>query len=170
MNIEGVEVFVHDGSADARGSFTKVFRRDRPPFEALEPFVECYYSTSRRGVIRGLHFQTPPHEHVKLVTCISGSAFDCIVDLRKASRTYGEAFYATLGPGEAILIPKGCAHGFCAVSEEATLLYHVTSVHAPAHDAGIHWTSADVPWPVSEPVISERDRALPHLHDYASPF
>jgi dTDP-4-dehydrorhamnose 3,5-epimerase len=164
MNIAGVELLKGDVRVDARGSFTKVFSG------VSEPFVECYYSTSKRGVVRGLHFQEPPFDHLKLVTCMAGTAFDCVVDLRRASTTYGQAFHTTLAPGEAIVIPNGCAHGFCATSEETTLLYHVTSVHSPRHDAGIHWTSADVPWPVRDPVLSDRDRNLPHLRDYVSPF
>jgi len=167
--IDGVLTFRHDGSADSRGSFTKVFRNDRGSLNGLT-FAECYYSVSRKGVLRGLHFQEPPFDHLKLVTCIEGEAFDCVVDLRRQSPSYGRAMSVTLAAGDAILIPSGCAHGFCAVSEETLLLYHVTTVHAPAHDAGIHWTSADVPWPYREPIVSDRDRSLPHLRDYNSPF
>src|SRR5260221_14745005 len=170
MNIAAIHCLRNETSVDQRGSFTKVFRLDGAQFDSVGPFIEFYCSMSKQGVVRGVHFQEPPFEHVKLVTCVSGKAFDCVIDIRKESPTYSQAFHASLLPGEAVIVPKGCAHGFCAVSEEAVLLYHVTSVHSPQHDAGIHWTSASVPWPVMHPLLSERDRNLPHLRDYISPF
>lgn len=169
MNIDGIMTMTHAGARDERGSFTKVYQGDLAPFDTIT-FAESYYSTSRRGVLRGLHFQVPPVAHTKLVTCISGRVFDCVLDLRTASPTFGESFHCELAPGEAILVPEGCAHGFCVISDEATLLYHVTTVHAPEHDAGVHWTSAAVPWPVTDPLLSPRDRALPLLRDFPSPF
>ena len=102
MNIAGLQLLRHETSVDQRGSFAKVFRLDRAPFDSVGPFVECYYSMSKQGVVRGLHFQEPPFEHVKLVTCVSGRAFDCVVDIRRDSATYSQAFHATLSPGEAL--------------------------------------------------------------------
>jgi dTDP-4-dehydrorhamnose 3,5-epimerase len=170
--IGGVMRIEHDSGSDVRGSFFKVFRWDREPFAQFEvAFAECYYSFSRRGVLRGLHFQVPPHDHLKLVTCVAGEVFDCIVDLRTSSPTYADAYHCQLSPGQSVLIPPGCAHGFVAVSDvDALLVYHVTTVHAPEHDAGIHWTSVDVPWPIRAPIVSERDQRLPLLAEYRSPF
>jgi dTDP-4-dehydrorhamnose 3,5-epimerase len=169
MNIDGVLTLTHVTTQDARGSFMKIYRDDLPPFDRLR-FAESFYSRSKRGVVRGLHFQTPPFEHQKLVTCLSGSVFDCVVDLRRRSPTFGAAFSCELVAGEAILIPVGCAHGFCALSDDATLLYHVTSPYAPDHDKGIHWTSAKVVWPVESPILSARDESLPRLSEFESPF
>lgn len=169
--IQGLLLIDHQTRGDERGSFTKVFRRDLQPFAGIErPFAECFFSISAKDVLRGLHFQLPPHDHEKLVTCIEGEVFDCVVDLRRSSPSAGRAFHCRLVPGHSLLVPRGCAHGFCALADGATLLYHVTTVHSPEHDAGIHWSSVDVPWPVSSPIVSSRDARLPHLSDFQSPF
>lgn len=168
MKIPGVAVFPSETHFDPRGSFTKIFTSNSPAFP--EPYVECYYSVSKRGVVRGLHFQEPPYDHVKLVSCLGGAAFDCVLDLRRNSPSYGEADHVSLMPGDTIVIPRGCAHGFCAVDDETTLLYHVSSAYAPEHDRGIHWRSAKVPWPVADPVLSDRDRQFPTFSEYLSPF
>lgn len=170
--IEGVFILKHEPIADRRGTFTKIY--STPPTPGLSgnaaPFIECYYSVSASGVVRGLHFQVPPHDHTKLVTCLEGSVFDCVMDLRKRSSTYGLAIHHQLVPGESIVVPSGCAHGFCSTSDNSLLLYHVTSAYSPLHDAGIHWTSARLPWPVPDPILSDRDRAFPQFGEFSSPF
>lgn len=158
---------------DARGSFVKTLHA--PSFEeaGLESgFVEEYHSRSLRGVIRGLHLQLPPHEHAKLVSCVEGEIFDVAVDLRVGSPTEGEVLTRRLDADDAaaLYLPPGLAHGFQALSDEAIVVYRVTSVHAPDHDAGIRWDSAGVDWPLDEAELSERDRALPALADFESPF
>jgi dTDP-4-dehydrorhamnose 3,5-epimerase len=124
-------------------------------------------------VLRGLHFQTPPHEHAKLVTCILGRVWDVALDLRQASPTYGQHFSIELGQQEpcALYLPPGFAHGYLALEEPATMVYCVASEYAPNHDAGIRWDSAGIPWPIgSPPIVSPRDDALPAFKDFHSPF
>lgn len=152
--------------SDMRGSFVKTFHAPTFAQHGLSPsFVESYYSTSRKGVIRGLHFQVPPADHVKLVYCIAGRALDVVVDLREGSPTYGKFELFELSPERpnAIYIPPGLAHGFLAQSDATTLVYLVSTVHSPAHDCGIRWDSAGIPWGVTDPVVSERDAAFPSL-------
>lgn len=159
--------------SDERGSFVKTFHA--PTFAAAglrTDFAEEFHSVSRRGVLRGLHFQLPPREHAKLVHCPHGEVFDVAVDLRRGSPTEGEALtlHLSAAQGNALYLPPGLAHGFQALSDEALVAYAVTSVHAPDLDAGIAWDSVGVDWPLPEPLVSERDRAFPALEDFRSPF
>ncbi len=161
-------------SADDRGSFVKTYTRSAFAAQGLATeFAEEYVTTSHRGVVRGMHFQLPPHDHDKVVICLSGSAFDVALDLRVGSPTFGRAYTCTLEGerGDALYIPRGFAHGFCALSDDAMLAYKVTSEYAPAHDAGLLWSSVPgVQWPVERPVLSERDTAHPAFSEFASPF
>ena len=159
--------------ADDRGHFVKVFHEDIFREHGLATaYAEEYYSVSRRGVLRGLHFQTPPREHTKLVYCALGSVTDAVVDLRRGSPTFGEHLIFSLDAklATAILIPAGLAHGFLADSEEAIMVYKVTSVYAPEHDSGIAWNSAGIPWRIDHPIVSERDRRLTPLSRFETPF
>lgn len=159
---------------DLRGRFVKTLHEGFFTDNALEShFVEEYYSVSRPGVLRGLHFQLPPMDHVKMVYAVAGSVLDAVVDLRKGSPSYGQHALIELSAerGEILYIPKGLAHGFYVHgAEEATLIYKVSTVYSPEHDAGILWNSADIPWPNASPVLSPRDGAFPMLQDFSSPF
>lgn len=164
-------------SDDARGRFVKTFHKDAYAQLGLHTeFAEEYYSHSRRGVIRGMHFQTPPAEHVKLVYCVQGEVFDVVVDLRVGSPTYGKTATLTLSAtqGNQVYIPAGFAHGFCATSDTATLVYKVSTVYAPQHDSGVLWSSLGVVWPLNDgagaPVMSERDGGFLPLAAFQSPF
>ncbi|AXQ29907.1 dTDP-4-keto-6-deoxy-D-glucose epimerase [Solimonas sp. K1W22B-7] len=158
---------------DARGRFVKTFMRSVLEAKGLRgDFCEQYYSTSAPGVIRGMHFQTPPHDHAKLVYCASGAVTDVLLDLRKGLESYGGHVSLSLSAesGHMVYIPSGVAHGFVATQAPALLVYNVTSEHAPNHDAGVRWDSFGFAWPVGEPVISDRDRAFQAFADYLSPF
>ena len=160
---------------DARGRFVKTFHREAFAQHGLHTeFAEEYYSHSRRGVIRGMHFQTPPAAHVKLVYCVQGEVFDVVVDLRLGSPTYGQCATLKLSAaqGNVLYIPAGLGHGFCATSETATLVYKVSTVYAPAQDSGVLWSSLDVAWPLegAVPVVSERDAGFLPLSAFQSPF
>lgn len=152
--------------SDERGSFLKYFQYGflQDHFNTFD-IKESYYTISKKNVIRGLHFQVPPYDHHKMVTCISGRIFDVILDLRKDSSTYGqhETFILDDETREALYIPTGCAHGFCVLSDSATVLYHVTSEYSPEHDSGVLWNSAHIKWPTSNPILSARDRSFPKL-------
>ena len=146
---------------DRRGAFVKTFHVDA--FRELglpTVFAEAYFSVSHRNVLRGLHFQTPPMDHEKIVYCTEGEVLDAVVDLRRSSLTYGQHALFTLraSEGTMLYIPRGMAHGFLTLSDE------------PACDAGIRWDSAGIPWEIEDPVISERDMSFPTLTDFVSPF
>lgn len=158
---------------DARGLFVKTFLAEAFAAHGLHAhFTETFYSTSHHNVLRGLHFQLPPHDHAKLVTCVAGAALDVVVDVRRGSPTFGQALSIPLDAAQpqAVYIPSGCAHGFYTVSASATLLYQTSVSHVPTHDAGIRWDSIPLAWPSPAPIVSERDQRWPTLAEFASPF
>lgn len=167
-----LRLFPHS-SRDERGEFVKHFVL--PEFEELQlpvQYAEEYYSISARNVLRGMHFQLPPFEHAKLVTCQQGSIRDALVDLRIGSPTYLQAEVIDLKEGDhsLLFLPPGIAHGFLVLSEWALVSYKVTSLYARASDAGIRWNSIGVEWGIHEPILSARDASFPRLADFQSPF
>lgn len=158
---------------DVRGRFVKVFHEQIFAEKGLKThFAEEYYSISHKNVIRGMHFQLPPMDHVKMVYCVQGEVLDAVLDLRVGSPTYGEhaLFELSAAKANSIYIPKGMAHGFCAMSELAIMVYKVGTIYSPNHDAGVLWSSAGITWPTKQPVISVRDQGLPTLDKFSSPF
>ena len=158
---------------DMRGSFIKTYHE--PTFTALgleTKFDEEYYSISKQGVLRGLHFQAPPYDHVKVISCLQGEVFDVVLDLRINSVTYGEhqSFILNGSDARMLYISSGLAHGFYVLSDEATITYKVTTVYSPEYDAGIRWDSAGIEWPGKNPIISERDIKLIDFKDFITPF
>lgn len=159
--------------SDPRGDFVKTFHAGL--FHELgldfEPREE-FFSTSAKGVVRGMHFQLPPAAHSKLVYCIAGSVLDVVVDLRKSSPTFGQSCSRELSAAnrEMFFIPVGFAHGFLALEDMAAMVYKTSTVHSPQQDAGILWDSCGFIWPVKNPQLSERDKKFPRLCDFASPF
>jgi len=160
-------------NSDQRGCLIKSF--DAPTYAAFgltTHFAESYYSVSRHGVLRGLHFQCPPHDFVKVVYCISGTVMDAILDLRHSSPTYGKYVITTLSSQQANLlyIPPGLAHGFYVMSDEAVTGYLTTKPYAPPADSGVLWNSAGIPWPDDHPIISARDGQLLPLAELGDIF
>ena len=158
---------------DPRGRFVKVFHE--PTFAAqglCTSFVEEYYSVSYKNVVRGMHFQLPPNDLIKMVYCVEGEVLDAVVDLRKGSPTFDhfDLFKLSAAKANSLYIPKGMAHGFCVQSERAIIVYKVNAVYSPEHDAGVSWNSIGIPWPVTAPVLSARDAAFPRLDEFKSPF
>ena len=158
---------------DNRGKFVKVFHKSEIAALGLETdFVEEYYSVSHKNVVRGLHFQRPPMDHIKMVYCVQGQVMDVVVDLRVGSLTYGQhvVFELSAVKANCIYIPKGTAHGFCALSENTVMVYKVSTVYSPEYDAGILWDSLGIAWPTNEPIMSARDRSFPTFTQFESPF
>ena len=158
---------------DDRGRLVKTFHEDTFIGLGLDTdFKEEYYSVSKKGVLRGLHFQLPPNDHVKCVTCISGRIFDVVVDLRKDSPSYKKHFSIELDSekGNMLYIPKGLAHGFYVMSEEAIFLNRTTVVYKPESDTGIKWDSCGVKWPNPDPVLSDKDKEMIEIDNFNSPF
>ena len=158
---------------DNRGNFVKTFHSELFANRGLPvDWREDFYSNSRKGVIRGMHFQTPPYDQEKLVYCLQGKVLDVVLDLRTKSPTFGGHFAIELDAKHAqgLMIPKGVAHGYLTLTENALVAYKVTSVHEPQNDKGILWSSFGFDWGVQEPIISERDRSFSKFSDFISPF
>lgn len=158
---------------DARGAFIKTFHNGILQENNIDfSLMESYYSFSKKGVIRGMHFQEPPHDHAKIVFCPYGSILDVIVDLRKSSLTFGQHYGTVLSDENnlAYYIPKGFAHGFKALTENAMTYYLVSSEYSKEHDTGIRYDSFGFDWRESNPVISERDLSFPDFDNWESPF
>jgi dTDP-4-dehydrorhamnose 3,5-epimerase len=162
---------------DARGTFSETFS-ERDFNAAVAPFglapvrfVQDNQSTSRRGVVRGLHFQQPPHPQAKLVRVVAGRILDVAVDMRKHSPTFGQHVRVELSAENRrqLFIPHGFAHGFSALSDEATLIYKVDGYYAPQSDGGVLWNDSalGIDWGTefgfdpAQAIVSEKDRALP---------
>lgn len=168
----GLKVLGNFVSPDARGLFVKTFNAAQFQAAGLAFEVrESYYSVSHRNVLRGMHFQLPPHDHEKLVYVTQGQILDVVVDLRRQSPTYRQTFSLTLDEhARALFIPRGFAHGFLTLSPSATVVYNVATGYEPSADAGIRWNSLDFAWPVAQPIISARDESFPALTDFPTPF
>lgn len=172
-SIEGCYEITPANYMDERGRFVKTVDPHFFKAHQLEyNFKEQYYSISTKRVLRGLHFQLTPKEHTKLVCCVSGMVMDVVVDVRKGSPTYGKYCIIILEADKAnmVYIPPGLAHGFYVLSEQAIILCHMTTVFSPEHDSGIRWNSLSIPWPDDYPILSKKDRELPALSDFVSPF
>jgi dTDP-4-dehydrorhamnose 3,5-epimerase len=158
---------------DERGFFCKTLHRDFFAKHGLEwKFAEQYYSQSQENVIRGLHFQSPPFEHTKLVHCVAGSSLDVLVDLRKNSPTFGAHVSVELDAQRPVSVyaPPGLAHGFLAKSQNTIMMYSVTSTYNREYDGGILWNSVDFDWGIEAPILSERDRSFVPFNDFVTPF
>lgn len=159
--------------SDQRGSFIKTYH-EKAWHDAGIGFAikEEYYSISRQGVLRGMHFQSPPEDHTKIVYCPSGRVLDVLLDLRRNSPTFGQPVAMELSAENRLIlvIPTGIAHGFLSQEEQSVMVYKTSTVHSPAHDAGIRWDSFGFDWGWGNPVISKRDTAFPALADFSSPF
>lgn len=156
---------------DARGQFREVHHAGRFSAGGLDlTFVQDNLSRSKRGVVRGLHYQIVQPQG-KLVTVIRGSIFDVAVDLRKSSQTFGQWFGLELSDtnGRSLYIPPGFAHGFCALSEEADVLYKCTALYAPAHERTVQWNdpTVGIDWPLAgvTPIVSDKDQRGQALAD-----
>lgn len=157
---------------DVRGTFLKTYHEGL--FRELglrTDWREEYFTSSRQGVVRGMHFQAPPRQHAKLVACLAGEALDVVLDLRPGP-SFGRVVSRELSPRRPSLLylPEGIAHGFLALAEGTLLHYKVTSVHAPDHDRGILWSSIPFDWPVRSPIVSSRDAAFPDISGFKTPF
>jgi dTDP-4-dehydrorhamnose 3,5-epimerase/CDP-3, 6-dideoxy-D-glycero-D-glycero-4-hexulose-5-epimerase len=157
---------------DERGIFVKTFHADL--FTGLGitfDIREEFYSTSKKGVLRGMHFQLPPHDHDKLVLCTEGRVLDVLLDLRSGPG-YGRTAAVELTDENLfeVFIPKGVAHGFLALSDDALMLYKTSSVHAPSADSGIQWNSFGFDWGIADPITSKRDKGHPAFEAFVTPF
>jgi dTDP-4-dehydrorhamnose 3,5-epimerase len=158
---------------DERGWLVKVFQASQVAGAGGEPEVrEVFLTSSSQGTIRGLHFQVPPEDQAKTVACVRGAVLDVVVDLRVGSPTEGRAACFRLdgaAPGR-LHVPRGLAHGYQALTDGTVVVYITSSEYAPDEDGGVRWDSVDVHWPLPLGNISPRDRELPRLDEFVSPF
>ena len=153
--------------ADDRGFFLETYRaNDYRVLGVDAPFVQDNHSRSTRGTVRALHFQLTPGQ-AKLVRVSRGSIFDVVVDLRRSSATFGQWESFTLDDvrHQQVYVPIGFAHGFCALSDLADVVYKVSSTYDAATERGVAWDDRDIgiEWPIADPFLSERDRNNPSL-------
>ena len=157
-------------SQDNRGSFTKVLSGELPDQPQLSP-DEVFWSSSHRGVLRGLHVQVPPHAGRKMIVLTSGEVRDFVVDLRVGSRWFGRLWEAQITPKSgALLIPAGCAHGFEALTDDVTMVYLQEGTYDPMSDTGVLWSSLGIQVSSPSPIVSPRDSSLPAIEEFESPF
>lgn len=175
LRIQGLILVEPKVLADERGFFLERYiQREFLANGIKADFVQDNHSRSTRGVLRGLHFQLPPHAQDKLVWVVSGEAYDVAVDMRAGSPTFGQAEGVVLSAEnkKALFIPKGFAHGFQVISESADVLYKISDYYYPELDKGIRWDDADlkIDWPIKEAIVSAKDKKHPLLKDFNSPF
>jgi len=170
-SLDGVLLLEPAVHGDDRGFFVETFRANVWGELGIDvEFVQDNHSRSRRGTLRGMHFQTDPGQ-AKLVRCARGQILDVVVDLRRDSDTFGRWDGHELDDANLrqLWVPVGFAHGFCVLSEEADVVYKCSSYYDPATEAGIAYDDPDVgiAWPNLELLVSERDRSAPRLADVA---
>lgn len=172
LSISGVKLVRPRVFEDPRGSMAEVAHDAQFRELGFPEFVQENQSVSKRsGTVRGLHFQKSPQAQAKLVRVLRGKIFDVAVDVRPRSASFGRHVAATLTEDELawLYIPEGFAHGFCTLTEDAQVLYKVSSHYAPASECGMLWSdpALGIDWPVSEAeaFLSDKDKALPLFKD-----
>lgn len=161
---------------DERGFFLEFYSKKVFDEQGLVvDFVQDNHSMSvAKGVLRGIHFQKPPHAQTKLVRVTKGSVYDVIVDLRKDSPTFGqwEGFTLSAENFLMLLAPKGFGHAFCTLENNTEFMYKVDEFYAPESDSGIIWNdpTLKIDWPIKEPILSDKDKILQKFSDLESPF
>lgn len=176
--IPGVRILTPKVFRDKRGYFTETWVESA--FNEATGhkihFVQDNQSRSSRGVIRGLHFQSPPCAQAKLVRCLAGRVLDIAVDIRKGSPAYGRYVAVELSGDNfrQLFLPRGIAHGFAVLSDDAVFAYKCDNYYAPDHEGGIDLFDPDlcIAWPVDSrgAILSEKDRRYPAFRDFDSPF
>ena len=174
--LKGVFEIILEPHLDDRGFFMRTY--DQKIFNKAgihRDWVQENHSRSlKKGIIRGLHFQFPPFAEAKLVRCVKGAVFDVFVDLREGSPTLGKWDSIELSEEnkKMILVPKGFAHGYCTLTDESDVLYKVDEFYHPESEGGILWDDPDlnIKWPVSKPVLSEKDKKNMTLSEFKDKF
>ena len=165
--LPGAFVITPDRLHDERGYFARSFCRRDFTERGLNPNVaQCNLSLStRRGTLRGMHFQRPPHQEAKLIRCVAGALWDVIIDLRPSSPSFRKHFGIRLDPSEdrMLYVPEGFAHGFLTLEDSTSVFYQISEFYDPAHASGVRWNDPafGIEWPFEPTVMAERDRAYP---------
>lgn len=169
--LKGVKIIEPAVFSDNRGYFMESYnQQDMEEAGIHTKFVQDNQSlSSRPGIVRGLHYQLNPKCQTKLLRAVTGAILDVVVDIRRGSPTFGKwgGFILSAYNHRQLLIPKGFAHGFCTLTPDVTVFYKVDAFYAPEQDRGIMWNDPDIgiDWPVSDPILSEKDKHHPRLRD-----
>jgi dTDP-4-dehydrorhamnose 3,5-epimerase len=163
----GALVIEVEPDADERGLFARTWCRRELEARGLETRVaQCSTSfNTRKGTVRGMHYQSSPCAETKIVRCTRGSVYDVIIDLRPDSPTFTRHFGIVLTPDDrkAVYVPPGFAHGFQTLEDNSEVFYQMSEFYSPEHSRGVRWNDPafQVPWPPGDRIVSERDRSYP---------
>lgn len=174
--LDGVMIIELDVFADERGFFMETFeeKRYQAALSMTERFVQDNLSLSKKGVLRGLHYQAPPFGQGKLISVLAGAVLDVAVDIRHGSPTFGRHVRVELS-GEnhrQVFVPAGFAHGFLVLSEKALFSYKCTNVYSKEHERGILWNdpALGIDWGVADVIVLEKDSKYPLFADIAQDY
>ncbi|MDP2176256.1 MAG: dTDP-4-dehydrorhamnose 3,5-epimerase [Bacteroidota bacterium] len=160
---------------DNRGYFFESYNQQKF-LEAgiVDEFTQDNQSLSSKGIVRGLHFQAPPHAQSKLVRVIKGAVLDVVVDIRKSSRTYGKHYAVELTEANFLMlyIPKGFAHGFRTLEDNTIFSYKCSDVYHPETEGGLKWNDPEfkIDWQIEDPILSDKDKFYESFNLFISPF
>jgi dTDP-4-dehydrorhamnose 3,5-epimerase len=173
--ISGLKLIKPRVFKDDRGYFYESFNKDS--FSKIginEEFVQDNQSLSNKGILRGMHFQSPPHAQGKLVRVIKGSVQDVVIDIRKNSPTYGQHFSVELSEENFLVmyVPQGFAHGFATLEDSTIFAYKCTDTYHPETEAGLAWDDKEfgIEWMIQNPILSEKDKTNEPFSLFVSPF
>ena len=176
LSIEGAFEILTEPDRDNRGYFVRTY--DAAWFREhglhRDWKQESQSFTREQHVVRGLHFQRPPHVETKLIRTARGRVLDVLVDLRRSSATFRQwcAVELCAEAMNMVYAPPGCAHGFCTLTGDVLMFYKIDTAHAPGHGGGLRWDDPEIgiEWPELQPQLSERDAALPAWSEFENPF
>jgi dTDP-4-dehydrorhamnose 3,5-epimerase len=167
LKIHGSFICSSNNFQDARGIFESGW--EKADFDkaniSFNPGSACHSYNHKKGVLRGMHYQSSPYPQSKLVSCVSGKVFDVLIDLRPHSPTYllWDSAELSAGSGKSVFIPAGCAHGFVTLEENSTVFYLIEGDYNPSVAGTVRWNDSriSINWPIADPILSERDKNAP---------
>jgi dTDP-4-dehydrorhamnose 3,5-epimerase len=173
--LEGIKIIEPKVFKDSRGFFIESYSAKKLADHGINmEFVQDNHSYSVKNVLRGLHYQVNPSAQDKIVRVTAGEVYDVVVDIRRNSPTFGqwESFILSAENMKQVFIPKGFAHGFCAMSDNVDFLYKCSDYYSPQDERGIIWNDPDlgIEWPVKEPFLSPKDTEYPQLKNTNDDF
>lgn len=173
--LPGVLILTPQRFGDHRGFFSESWNRrtlENAGLRLPELVQDNHSLSARKGTLRGLHYQAPPHAQGKLVRCAKGRLFDVAVDARRGSESYGQWVGVELSfeNGRQLWVPAGFLHGFVTLEDDTEVAYKCTDHYDKVSDGGVRWDSVGVDWGVADPILSEKDTTAPAFADWQSPF
>jgi dTDP-4-dehydrorhamnose 3,5-epimerase len=173
LKMNGLKLIKSDIHTDKRGYLYKPYSSEELRSKGIDiKIAEIVYSYSEKDVIRGMHFQMPPHEQRKIVHVLKGKIIDVLLDLRINSDTYEKHLSINLNEndGKSLFIPNGIAHGFRSLEEGTMVIYLLDSPYSHLNENGIRYDSFDYDWEIKSPLVSDRDKTLMRMNEFRSPF